>query len=96
MELLKKPIFIALSPNVQKEDVFLALKLLFQPWKWNKGTGLEALEGAFKRFLGVEHTLCFMSGRTAFLAILDALKIEEGNEALVQAFTCNALISFYV
>ena len=29
-----KPISISLSPNVQKDDVALALKLIFHPWKW--------------------------------------------------------------
>jgi hypothetical protein len=32
-----KPISISLSPNTEKDDVWLALKLFFQPWKWKKG-----------------------------------------------------------
>jgi len=88
-----KPIFIALSPNIQKEDVFLALKLLFQPWKWNKGAALEELETTFKQFLGVKHCLLFSSGRAALLAILDALEIETESEGLIQALTCNALVN---
>ena len=29
MKLFKKPVFVSVSPNAQKDDVFLALKLLF-------------------------------------------------------------------
>src|SRR3989344_3654427 len=29
-----KPISISLSPNTEKDDVWLAFKLLFQPWYW--------------------------------------------------------------
>ena len=43
-----------MSPNAQKDDVFLAWKLLFQPWKWkisiNQLTPLDKLSnGASQR-----------------------------------------------
>ncbi len=48
-----KPISISLSPNVQKDDVRLALKLLFQPGKWKEGSAIKELEESFRKYLGV-------------------------------------------
>ena len=99
-----KPISISLSPNTEKDDVRLAFKLLFQPWKWkNPSTGsgqVVDLEEEFKKYLGVKYAFSFNSGRTALLAILSSLDLEkEGSvfakatadkEVLLQVFTCNA------
>lgn len=86
-------IFLALSPNVEKDDFFLALKILFQPWRWRGKEAVRKLESAFKEFLGVEHAFAFSSGRTGLVALLDGMGIEEGSEVLVQGLTCNALIN---
>lgn len=87
----EKPIFISLSPNTERDDVILALKLLFQPWKWKKKASF--LEEEFKNYFKVKHAISFNSGRSALMAILSALNLKEGDEVLVQAFTCNALIN---
>jgi len=94
-----KPISISLSPNTEKDDIFLAFKLLFQPWRWrisinqqnpHKSAVLQ-LENEFKNYLGVKHAISFNSGRSALLAILSSLKLNSGDEVLLQAFTCNAV-----
>ncbi|MCH8986883.1 aminotransferase class I/II-fold pyridoxal phosphate-dependent enzyme [Patescibacteria group bacterium] len=89
-----KPISISLSPNTEADDIWLAFGLLFQPWKWKKGKELGELEKEFKG-------IAFNSGRSAFMAILDALDLQEDppsqsygearDEVLLQAFTCNAV-----
>ncbi len=38
-----KPISISLSPNVEKDDVWLALKLIVQPWRWKRNHAVEKL-----------------------------------------------------
>ena len=101
-----KPISISLSPNTEPDDVRLAFRLLFQPWKWKKGEALRALEEEFKKRIGTRHAFGFNSGRSALLAILSALQegdlspeappvgragLAKGNEVLLQAFTCNAV-----
>jgi len=93
MRLIKnqKPIFISLSPNVEKDDIYLALRLIFRPWKWKKGKAIRLLEEKFKEYLGVKYAFSFNSGRSAWLAILRALNLERGDEILIQAFTCNAV-----
>ncbi len=89
----QKPILISLSPNVEKDDLVLVLKLLFTPWKWKRGVALERLESHFKRFLNVKHCLTFSSGRIGFLAILKSLGLEQNDEVLIQGFTCNAVVN---
>ncbi len=90
---LIKPISISLSPNTEKDDVWLVFKLFFQYWKWKKGKAIQKLEQEFKKYLGIKHAVSFNSGRTALLAILTALNLEKESEVLVQAFTCNAAVN---
>jgi len=86
-----KPISISLSPNTEQDDIWLAFKLIFQPWRWKKGPELDQIEQEFEGYLGTKNAYAFNSGRSAFLAILHALELKEGDEILLQAFTCNAV-----
>ncbi|MFA6190093.1 MAG: aminotransferase class I/II-fold pyridoxal phosphate-dependent enzyme [Candidatus Staskawiczbacteria bacterium] len=86
-----KPISISLSPNVEKDDLHLALNLLIRPWLWKKGKTIEKLESEFKEYLGVKHAFSFNSGRSSLYAILKSLNLEKGSEVLIQSFTCNAV-----
>jgi len=88
-----KPILISLSPNVQKDDLWLSFKLLLQPWKWRSGNKIEKLEEKFGNYLGLDYSYSFNSGRSAFLAILESLDLETGQEVLLQGFTCNAAVN---
>lgn len=91
-----KPISISLSPDTEKADIFLALKLIFQPWKWRSNAERPCyieLEEKFKKYLGVKYSFSFNSGRSALLAILKCLDLNKGNEVLLQAFTCNAAVN---
>ena len=93
-----RPISISLSPNTEKDDILLALKLIFQPWKWKsnhyeKCSRSVELEEEFKRYLGVKYAISFNSGRSAFLAILESLELNKDEEVLIQVFTCNAAVN---
>jgi dTDP-4-amino-4,6-dideoxygalactose transaminase len=98
-----RPISISLSPNTEKDDVDLALKLIFQPWKWKKGKAIEELENQFEEYLGVKlafakasagkYAISFNSGRSGLMAILRAMEIKESDEILLQAFTCNSAVN---
>jgi perosamine synthetase len=90
-----KPISISLSPNIEKDDVLLAFKLLFQPWRWKKERNENSsccieLEEEFKKYLSVKYAITFNSGRSALMAILNSLGLNQDDEILLQAFTCNA------
>jgi dTDP-4-amino-4,6-dideoxygalactose transaminase len=89
----EKPIMISLSPNTEKDDIDLALKVLFKSKDWKDGKELKKLEQEFKKYLGVKYVFAFNSGRAAFMAILEYINIEEGDEVLLQAFTCNAAVN---
>lgn len=98
----EQPILISLSPNTEKDDILLALKLLFQPWRWKTTDDKKSaiaensssiLEQKFRQYLGVKHAVTFNSGRTAWLAILKALELDKGKEVLLQGFTCNATVN---
>ncbi|MBU4350707.1 DegT/DnrJ/EryC1/StrS family aminotransferase [Candidatus Parcubacteria bacterium] len=95
-----RPIFTSLSPNTEKDDIVLALKLIFQPWKWTNNrkstiveNPLNLFEQKFKDYLGAKYAFTFNSGRTAFLAILKCLTFEPDSEVLIQGFTCNAVVN---
>lgn len=85
-----KPISISLSPNTEKDDIRLALRLIFQPGKWKRGEAIRELEEEFKKYLGAKYAFSFNSGRSSLLAILKSLDLEPESEILLQAFTCNA------
>ena len=93
MKLFKKPVFVSVSPNAQKDDVFLALKLLFSPWRWIKGEAPQKLTEKIKNYFGVKSAFVFDSGRTSLYAILSSVDFREGGEVLVQAFTCVAAVN---
>ena len=99
-------ISISLSPNTEKDDIGLAARLIFQPWKWKINKNLKnypggekvksasrLLEEEFKKYLGVKYAFAFNSGRSALMAILNALNFQQNDEILVQAFTCNAAVN---
>jgi len=89
----EKPVSVSLSPNTQKDDVSLALKMIFKPGEWQNGKAIKELEENFKKYLGVKFAYSFNSGRSSLEAILRALEIKSGDDVLAQAFTCNAAIN---
>lgn len=85
-----KPISISLSPNVEKDDLRLALNLIIRPWLWKRGKGIAELENEFEKYLGAKYAVSFNSGRSALFAILKSLNLQKNDGVLLQAFTCNA------
>lgn len=82
----------SLSPNVDRDDLIVTIKTLLHPFSWKEGRSLRDVEAWFKNFLGSTYGVHFFtSGRSALLAILEAFGIGEGDEVLVQAFTCVAV-----
>lgn len=89
---MKKPIAVSLSPNSQKDDVVLALKLILQPVYWYDFTKTEILEEKFASYFGKGYkALAVNSGRSAEYLILKSLGVGWGDEVLVQALTCVAV-----
>ncbi len=74
----------SLSPNTEPDDVWLALRLLFCPWRWKHGAAVRRVE---EKLGGT----AFDSGRGALFAILRSFGIGRGHEVICQAFTCVAV-----
>lgn len=88
---MRRPISSSLSPNLEKRDLFLALKLFFSPWAYFSCGGVKSLEAWFRNFFNVSFAISFNSGRSCLFAILKSLDIGRGDEVLIQAFTCVAV-----
>jgi len=88
-----QPISTSLSPNTEKDDIRLVLKLIFHPWLWKKEKYSRLLEEEFKKYLGIKYAFAFNSGRAALIAIFEAVDIKKDEEVLLQAFTCNAAVN---
>ena len=70
-----KPISISLSPNVEKDDLSVALNLIIRPWLWKNGKAIKDLEDNFKKYLGIKYAFSFNSGRSSLFAILKSLNL---------------------
>lgn len=80
-----------LSPNVERDDVTLALHTLLQPWQWRRGHDEEKLTKALQSYFATDLIWPVNSGRTALLVLLQSLQLKSDDEVLLQAFTCNAV-----
>ena len=86
----------SLGSNYTSKDRALALKLLFQPWKWRDGPEAEQLKDAILdnligRIASFQVEL-FLKGRHAIYEALQTFGIRQGDEVIVQAFTCVAVV----
>lgn len=90
--LFKKPISISFAPNFQQDDVVLAIQLLcgFVP-KHTQANATKNLKRGLSELFGDHTVSLFSSGRSALYYGLKALGLNEGDEVLVQAFTCVAV-----
>lgn len=96
------------APNENFSDAWLSFRLLFQPWRWIKGKEIETVKTKIlKQILNVSrytpalnriysgselYVTLFFSGRSALYNLLRSLDLKPGDEVLVQAFTCEAII----
>ncbi len=89
---MPRPIIISLSPNVEPDDVRLALAVLLSPWKWFDPAEVELLEREFAALFGPGYqAIAVNSGRSAQYLILRALDLQRADQVLIQAFTCVAV-----
>jgi dTDP-4-amino-4,6-dideoxygalactose transaminase len=82
-----RPIHHTFAPLADGKQLRLALSLLLHPGRWN----LEKCRDEMRRELNQRckgETFLFSSGREALAAFLKALPHQEGDEVIVQAYTC--------
>lgn len=86
---MTRPVNIGLSPNLELDDVWLALKTLLIG---SKKTATREIEIWFENYLKNDFkAVGFNSGRAAQWAIIKALDLTPEDEVLIQDFTCVAV-----
>ena len=85
-----KPILIGISPNAQATDVWLALKLLLQPWLWRTGQFTGRLTVKIKAYFNFPYVYLVNSARTALFLGLKSLNLSQA-EVLYPSFTCQVV-----
>lgn len=83
-----RPIAIDISPNSSWQDCWRAVWLILTPWRWQRAAPLYELEEGFKERFGFQEALAVDSGRSALYLALKAAGIGQGDEVILQAFTC--------
>jgi dTDP-4-amino-4,6-dideoxygalactose transaminase len=91
--MISKPIFTSLSPNAEADDIKASLSIIFKPFCWKKTKKAKELEEKFKNRFRTEYVFSVNSGRSGLILILKAIGIGEGDEVLLQGFTCNAAVN---
>ncbi len=86
-------IFTAQSPNTQKDDFRLALRILLKPRSYLKGSYPFKLKKWFRDFFKVENITLYDSARTALYYCLKEMGVGSGDEVVIQAFTCIAAVN---
>lgn len=88
-----KSIFIAASPNAQRDDVWTAFKQLLRPWSWYSKKPVIEFENKFADYLGVKNAIGVDSARSSFYLTLKAMGIGKGDEVLMPAYTCVVIVN---
>lgn len=87
-----KTISISLSPNTEKDDIALAKRCLSCREKI-KGECIDKLEKKIKEDFQFKNVLLTNSGRSSLMLILESIGIQDGDEIIIQGFTCNAVVN---
>lgn len=82
---------ISLSPNLEKDDLLLSLRILFTPHRWLKGDALQTLEKEVSNYFEGTFVRLTNSGRSALYVILKGCGISKGDEVIIQSFSCSAV-----
>jgi dTDP-4-amino-4,6-dideoxygalactose transaminase len=81
------------APNESIDDAMLSLSLLFQPWRWKKGSTTQKLKKSLLNLVKSKKNNLhfFLTGRAALYHYLQQLELPPESEVLVQGFTCSAV-----
>ena len=85
-----------LSATIEEDDYQLAKELLAKiETLTHVGDDVLKLESEFSKWLGVNTSIAWTGGRTALYAAIKALNLQPGDEVIVPAFTCQAVINAF-
>ncbi len=94
---MKKNLFIATAPNIQKDDILLIIKILFNPFIWKRDKDVVFFEKSFEDYMNLNNegfkAVAFDSARSSFYALLKAYNFKKGSEILMPSFTCVVIVN---
>ncbi|MBI4215523.1 MAG: aminotransferase class I/II-fold pyridoxal phosphate-dependent enzyme [Parcubacteria group bacterium] len=98
---MKRFISISLAPNLTGMDIFISCKQLLSPYHWffwKRGKWEAMAEAKLNARLGVSRKVYFFDkARSGLYLLLKALDVREGDEVIIQPYTCivlpNAIIA---
>ncbi|MEX1997082.1 MAG: DegT/DnrJ/EryC1/StrS family aminotransferase [Candidatus Andersenbacteria bacterium] len=85
------PILTALSPNTESDDRVRAWQILQRPWRWHDANQVASVEKKISALFNHLPAVTVSSGRRAMSYVLEAFDIGQGDEVIIQAFTCLAV-----
>lgn len=87
---MRRPIAISIAPNTERDDAHIALRQLIRPHRWSRNAARrqQNIEQTLQRVLGQPEVILTSSGRGALTRLLQAAGIGQGDEVILQAFTC--------
>jgi dTDP-4-amino-4,6-dideoxygalactose transaminase len=93
MKILHKTIFTGFFPNTRPRDVAIALRYLLFPFGLTQGKYLDQVTQKISSDMNNLPVILTNTGSDGIYMVLDALDLKEGDEVLVQAFTCVVVIN---
>ncbi len=91
---MSKLIAISLNPNIQRADIRRVLLAVPKFILGQLDDQITIVEEMFRSRFGQEYqVMSFLTGRAGWWAILSCLNLEQGDEVLIPAFTCVAVVN---
>ncbi len=78
------------GPHVDDAYLRKVLRMSYAPWRYREGKSRLLLASALGSAFGAD-AIPFASGREALLALLQALRVQPGDEIILQGYTCMVL-----
>lgn len=88
---MQRPIAISLSPNTEPDDIRQAHRVLWHPQTWKDTAIFAEISSALSALFQGRGVALTSSGRQALFDTLRAAGIGQGDEVIIQAFTCIAV-----
>jgi len=85
-------IAVDFAPNEKFNDCLLSLRLLIQPWQWQKGNASGRLKNYLLAYFPKKNIFFNLTARSALYNLLWQLGFAKNTEVLIQGYTCEAVV----
>jgi perosamine synthetase len=91
-----KPLFSALSPNVEKDDLRLTRRIMRGAISDKDSDSAQKIAENIARYSGNKYGISFESGRSALAAIIGAIDWPRDSEVIIPGFTCAVAVNPFI